>query len=239
MFPAEPLDPNLAEHVYDSEHTGTILHHPLVVMPFFGDHLYGVANRQFREKTDALAVALKHRDWDRYISLHERPYRLPALQHLINLNTMTGEEHWSMVAEVWIDSENIREFQHEWNTILAADINGRHHIMSTEERTELAAMPDTLTIYQGHTTGRDDGWSWTLNLSTACWFATRFTNLEADTTSDNTAFPDFPAGTPLVSTVTVNRDDVLAYFTSRSEAEILIAPKYTQQRTTQPASDLE
>jgi hypothetical protein len=44
-------------------------------------------------------------DWCTYIWLHERPYRVEALQDIaFNLR---GREYWEMVSHVWSDSENI------------------------------------------------------------------------------------------------------------------------------------
>ena len=72
----EPLDPELAEWLRESESFGQVLKHPLVnqiiVIP-------GLANRTLRAKQEALAEAEDAEDWHAAVFLHERPYRCDAL----------------------------------------------------------------------------------------------------------------------------------------------------------------
>jgi len=69
-------------------------------------------------------------------------------------------------------------------------------------------LPAWIPVFQGHTNESHDGWSWTTNKSTAEWFAQRFA--------------DFEDATPVVTSGTVRRCDVLAFFTRRGENEILV-----------------
>ena len=78
-------------------------------------------------------------------------------------------------------------------------------------REALKAMGPVLSVWQGHTTDRDDGWSWTLDLEKAEWFARRFASMEGSE--------------PVLTHGMVAKADVVAYFTRRNEEEILVAPE--------------
>lgn len=84
----------------------------------------------------------------------------------------------------------------------------RRDIMTPQDRAALDAMPDTLTIYRGcgdeETRGGRYGLSWTDNRAIAEFFAFRYND----------------QGRAVVQT-TVNRSDVLAYFSTRGESELI------------------
>ena len=79
------------------------------------------------------------------------------------------------------------------------------YLMSPEERSYLASLPDRVTVYRGVAKGRNpDGLSWTDSYKTAKWFADRWY-------SDG-----------VVRKGTVLKKDILAYFNSRDENELII-----------------
>ena len=87
----------------------------------------------------------------------------------------------------------------------------------------LAALPEQVEIFQGHTHRRDDGWSWTTERAVAVWFAHRFALLEG--------------ARPRLSRAFVSRSNVTAYLLSRGESEVLVPPECVKERTTGPAGD--
>ena len=204
------LHPALKPHLYVGTLGMATLHHPFVIMPFYSETLNKFANDQFERKTRSCAKALEDKQWATYVFLHERPYRLDALMDLVEMGAMSPTEYWEMVAEVWIDSENIREYPEQWEMLLSGGPEGSDAMMFDYEHQALAALSDTVFLYQGHTGSRDDGWSWTTEYETARWFAHRFATLEDDT--------------PMLTTGRVRKDDVLAMFTRRGEMEILVNP---------------
>ena len=83
-------------------------------------------------------------------------------------------------------------------------------LMDTEELEQLHGLADTVTIYRGVRSSRPgnvEALSWTLNKKTAEWFAHRFGR-------DGTVYE-----------AQIDRDQILAVFNSRNEAEVIVDPK--------------
>ena len=83
-------------------------------------------------------------------------------------------------------------------------------LMDTEELEQLHGLADTVTIYRGVRSSRPgnvEALSWTLNKKTAEWFAHRFGR-------DGTVYE-----------AQIDRDQILAVFNSRNEAEVIGGPK--------------
>jgi len=201
----EPLHPALEPYVEESDSGMRMIRHPLVFcIPY--THT-SVANKMYRYKTEALERAKEEQDWTTYIYLHERPYRLQALTYIM-YEFDTDQEFWEALREVWIDSENVWQNLEEWIDLLTDDDRlDREYLMTAEERIALAKMPEKFTIYRGAVPGlNEDGISWTLDRERAKWFSTRLNK---------------PGR---VFEKEVRREDVVAYFTSRSEEEIVVIP---------------
>lgn len=204
----DPLHPDLEASIWESPSGFVFIKHPLV-NTIHSPGTNRVVNRQYEAKKAELARAADEGEWATWIWIHERPWRFEALLEVAD--KVDDEQFWHGVRDVWMDSENIREHEDEWDELLRTDRPGREHMMDDEEREALAALPDEITVYQGHTDERDDGWSWTTNRQTAEWFARRFASMED--------------GEPLLTTATVKKGDVTAYLLGRSEFEILTAPE--------------
>lgn len=214
--PFDELDPELADYMYDTGDLGTWIKHPLVYAPFYSPALHRLYNEQLRMKREALARAEEEKDWNSYIYLHERPYRVAAfqaIQHRIGDGT-----YWKLLGSIWRDSENIRENHEEWIGLISSPRARREEMMNDEDRKALEAMPLAFTIYQGHTDKRDDGYSWTTAPETAAWFANRFADMEK--------------ARPMVTTAVVAKRDVIAYMTDRNEFEILVSPEVLTAKKT-------
>jgi len=169
----------------------------------------GRYNEQVRAKQAAANSARSNKDWDSFIFLHERPYRLDAFMEI--QDELTDDEFWSLLADIWTDSENIPEMRDYWDELLASPRPGRLSMMRDDERIEYDSLPDIVTIYQGHTEERDDGWSWTTDPNIASWFADRFAKIEGST--------------PYVTTAKVKKDEIHAFLTRRGESEVLADPE--------------
>lgn len=77
-----------------------------------------------------------------------------------------------------------------------------------DQITDIANLPETLTVYRGAAPGYERGMSWTTDLERARWFANRF----------NQGHEVFVAEVP--------REAVLARFGRRGEDEVVIDPDY-------------
>lgn len=213
FFAADPLDPELVTYSYEDDEGSVFIKHPLVFSIWHNESLNRMCNAQLKGKREACDKALDEGDWPHYVWLHERPYRLDAF--LAVEWQMSDAEYWALLGDVWCDSENIREHPEEWPELLHADRGDRRLIMRDDEREEFDALPDTLTIWQGCTDQRDDGWSWTLDEGKAQWFANRFAMFEK--------------AEPRLRKATCRKSDVVAYLTRRGESEILVDPELVDE----------
>jgi hypothetical protein len=197
----DTLDEELLDYV---DETIRMVHHPLIIR----DLAHGASriNAEFFEKQAKAEQALRDDDWELYIVLHERPYRLHALMQCVEFD-LTGDEYWRLVGYVWTDSENIYHHRDDWKDLWSRDIPNRQLAMTEEERSCLAAMPEEFRVWRG--TGHREslnGLSWTFDPDRAKWFAKRFTK------KGNKA---------LVATGMVKRANVFALFLGRKESEIV------------------
>lgn len=197
------LHPDLQPYVSETAQF-EVLKHPLVFQVPFRNH--SLANSIYLSKVEGVKNSRGSKDWSRYIILHERPYRLMALLEVAN--SMTDRDYWKQLAFTWIDSENIYEDAKTWNKLLSSPRGGRQHMMTKQERTALANMDSTITIYRG--AGRKDPFpmAWSLSMDRAQWFARRHRTLTGR-----------PAN---VYQSTVQKEHVAAYFTGRGEDEIIV-----------------
>lgn len=214
----EDLDPELEEWLEPSSTFGLLLKHPLVYAIPYHKQMNQYVNQQYRIKKKAIELATRDNDWYTVLFLHERPYRLDAFRDIED--QLDNIQYWSLLADIWTDSENIRENYYEWEDMLTSERAGREHMMDVDEQEALADLPDIVTVYQGHTDQRDDGWSWTTDLRVAERFARRFATLEE--------------ALPLVSEATVAKSNITAYLLGRSEHEVIVDPDHVYVHHTTP-----
>lgn len=145
---------------------------------------------------------------DSILLLINNPYRLQFLK-LIQ-KTLSPDELGGLLADIWVRSESpsngmvplpmlVRWFKKA----------GRESLMDADELARYNSLPDEFTVYRGMASKSGKrGISYTLSLETAEWFAARL-----------------QSGKGCVLAGTAKKKDVLAYFNSRNEQEILIEPK--------------
>lgn len=203
----EPLHPDLVPYVEAEGAMGLpILRHPLVYAVPYLEVFNAHHNRQLTMKREQLARARETRNWERYIWLHERPHRFDAF--LAVADEMTDAEFSEYAADVWIDSDNIRQNTRQWEALWSSPRLIRDAMMNEDERTTLDELPDDVTVWQGHTSARHDGWSWTIRRTTAVEFAQRFAITEGSRAR--------------VSEAVVPKSAILAYFGRRGEFEVIV-----------------
>ena len=195
----EPLHPDLAP--YYEEDSFAMLRHPLVYqVPFFSG---GQANYQYEVKKKLVAEALEKENYQSFIWLHERPYRLQAFEEIQeNLN---NRQYWSLLGQIWIDTENAWAHLDLWREFFSSDRENREWLMDWDEQMAYAGLPETVTVYRGYQPGLNkDGISWTVKREKAEWFATRFGKKGK------------------VLEKKVSKRDIIAVFTGRNEYEVVI-----------------
>jgi len=152
---------------------------------------------QFQEK-----VAV--RDFSSFLWMCHRGSRWKALRALAPI--LRDAEYWQLLRDVYQDAESLWK-QPGIRRLLHARRGERGAFMRDGERAALAAMPERLTIYRGAQLRNASGWSWSLDVERARWFAVRWHR-----------------GEGIVIHATVARSDVIGYLDGREEAEIVCDP---------------
>lgn len=208
-FTKEELDPELRPFLGESP-IGTVLKAPLLFMVPYLPQLAAIANRAYRGKRQALAHAESEGNWQRVLWLHEKPYRMSVFLQV--RDRMSDRDYWQALGDLWLDTENLHEYQDEWVDALTASRPGRARwLMDETERAVLAGLGNQVTLHRGfRRQGRHLAPSWTLDRARAEWFAGR---------------PLDPhSGGGYLATVTVPKRSVIAYFAGRNEREIVLDP---------------
>jgi hypothetical protein len=172
----EELHPDLRRYVCAGRwELGTFeLHHPLVRTMRLDPQRAAIENRKYELASAKVREAMQSGEWSRYVFLHERPHRFVALRRIAG-KIKSDKAYWSLLADFWMDSENIRQNRAGWIKLWNADRPGKHHTMSAKERKVLAQLPDVLPIYRGIGSAKGrNGLSWTLGREKAIFFARRF-----------------------------------------------------------------
>lgn len=137
-----------------------------------------------------------------------KSYRLTFLKYAKKY--MSLKDFSTYLADAWVSSENPNQ---DANCSLDMLISwfqqaDKKTLMVAEDYKVYTALPDELNIYRGVALGREpNGLSWTANLEKAKWFAHRFDR------GDKQGY---------VETAIVKKEDVLAYFNTRDEDELVV-----------------
>lgn len=146
------------------------------------------------------------------------------LQEIIDLHSskMSDEVYWKTIAHCYILS-NLGHSESDIITYyLNTDRPNRHFLMEEEERKFLDELPEKITIYRGCSKKEIKSnklrFSWTLDKKVAEFFA--YEHINGLSESFEKVKSDFD-----VIEKTINKSEVIAYFNSREESEILYFPK--------------
>lgn len=146
-------------------------------------------------------------------------------EHAGDLST---EDYWSAVAQAWSDSDRQDLTPADWRTVWLADAQlGREQAMTIEEREQLGALPERVSVYRGvNQRNHITGLSWTLDRDLAHWFAWRHVP------PNEVSTPGLLIG---VRSGIVLRHRIIALIQERNEHEILVQPKYVHARSWEAA----
>jgi len=212
----EPLTQELVPYQYKGPF-GLGVHHPLVIEIFFDPERSGLLNERYRHKVMQRDAALDKKDWETYVFVHERPYRVMALSRAIGLGAYAHRNLHKLVRSAWTDSENIQQNKLAWRYIWRS-LDDPRRVMDANEQTVFQWMPEEITVHRGvrHRTYWPRGMSWTRDKERAVWFAHRLSTLKQ---------------TPTVLTAKVLKRDVLAYINARGEEEVVVMPRSLREVT--------
>lgn len=158
-------------------------------------------------KLEHIAKAEAEGDWETYMYLHERAYRIDVFDRI--KRRLSDQQYWETLGWLYVDQEFVYNQRAKLRRLLQSPRPHRQFIMSEADRATFAGLPDKLTLCRGFNKGNGLGWSWTLSEEKAIWFAHRFEELNAR---------------PRLLVGTARKKDAIAYFGDRNE-EILIDPK--------------
>lgn len=199
----EPLDKELKKYLNYVDGLGPCIRHPLVYSMMHFDALNAMVNNSLKVKKECIKKAMADKNYQQVISMHEKPYRVDAFIQIAR--HLDEKEYWKILANVWIDVENIYQYDEFWPIIFSK--KGSHKMMNKEEKALLKSFPKQIAIYRGHQRNNVDGWSWTVDYHKARWFSTRLCN-----------------DAPMVSRKVINKSDVIALLLRRGELEIITRP---------------
>lgn len=209
-----PLKDELMPYVQRHPALGQVLQHPLVYFVPYFEHFAAYANEMLRHKQAALENAIENKDWSQVVFLHERPWRCDAFD--AHAERMDHHDYWSLLANVYTDSENIDEKFGVWDRLLSADRPGREAFMKAEEALFLASLPERIRVFRGGIDRTVSDFSWSVDERVAAWFAQRAVSLSGR------------SGPGVVLEGWVNKADVIGYKNNRNEAEIVVSPSQVE-----------
>lgn len=205
------LSPTLEHYRTCHPALGFVLQHPLVYFVPYFPQMAAYANEMLRQKEGALKTAIENKDWVKVVFLHERPWRCEAFSR--HADHMDDLDYWSLLAQIYTDSENIEENFDTWAVLLGAPRAGRQAFMKPDERAFLDGLPEEIPVFRGGTDGSVTDYSWTVDETVAAWFAKRTVELAGG------------SGPGVVLEGRVMKRDVIGFKNNRSEAEIVVAPE--------------
>jgi hypothetical protein len=203
----ERLDPDLLPYVCQGGLRDPLLHHPLVIQGYAEAQNKSI-NDLYHHKKQACEAARASGDWSQFIDLHERPYRCSAFKAV--MDQMTDTEYWTLLGDIYTDSENLSQWSADLRTLLGSPRAEREQFMPEADRDELGkivARGWEITAYRGYSMRKLRGWSWTVSKARAVWFARRSTDRGAR-----------------VAEATVRTVDIIAYLGERGEQELVLDP---------------
>lgn len=148
----------------------------------------------------------------------DKPYRILAL-HAVHTEIF-AENFWHLFHHWWTTVENPSEYIKYIEEMLCHNTAGlqqdlhfdesRLNEMHEEDLKAYNSLPDTFTVYRGCHGFNEDGVSWSLDREVAEKFAI---NMAID-------------GKRMLLEGVVHKNDIVAYYTGRHEAEIVVLPKH-------------
>lgn len=141
-----------------------------------------------------------------------KSYRLTFLKYIEPY--LSKKDMAELLADAWVSSENPNQDVNVSIPMLTKWFRkaDKRSLMVSEDYKVYTDLEPEFVVYRGVAVGRNpDGLSWTMNYDKAEWFANRFTSHGQE------------AG--YVFKAIAKKEDVLAYFNTRGEEEIVINPK--------------
>ncbi len=187
-----------------------MIDNPLINTEWNTDNNAAELNKRYLKRKAAATQYKAEHQWSKYLFLHHRSYRFRVFNSI--KNHLSDREYWNLLRDVWVDHEFLCDKKYLIKKLLTSNRPGRKNIMKHQELKAFNRLSDNFLIYRGYEKGRGLGWSWTLNMDKAIWFASRWYQSDRNDSK------------PRILMSKANKKDVIAYFLSRNEDEIVIDP---------------
>jgi len=179
------------------------IQHPLVIgeLGFMPNSYY---NKQFIRKKERLMEFENNNEFESYLTLIEKPFRVFYFNELVKQNRIKkfSKKYWRILSSLWTGSENIFQNKELWDELLRDKTNS-HYFMDKKDLEYFNSLPNEFMVYRGYVHW-ENGYSYSLDRERAVWFAERF------------------GQNGLVIERLVKKEDVFAYINSRKENEIIL-----------------
>jgi hypothetical protein len=166
------LHPELQRYLWDGP-MGKWVRHPLVFgqPPILPHYL----NAFYQQKIEDVKQAIKEKDYDTFIFLHEKPHRLEALMTVQEEFYVSTPKFCRLLHDVWTNSENIWQNQDDWKFLLDGYKGpALRRTMDKDDKAFFESLGKDFTVYRGCGDLNKKGLSWTTDLERAIFFAKRY-----------------------------------------------------------------
>lgn len=179
------------------------IQHPLVIGDL-GLMPNSYFNQQLLKKQKLLMDFEKNNEFESYLFLIEKPFRILFFSELVKQNKIKrlSKKYWKILSSLWTGSENIFQHKELWAELLKDKTNS-HYFMSKKDLEFYNSLENEFIAYRGYTYW-ENGYSYTIDKNIAVWFAERF------------------GQNGLIKERLVKKEDVFAFTNSRKEKEIII-----------------
>lgn len=162
---------------------------------------------------DSLRDVLRERQrWSAYLLTFDSSEALGALLSIED--ELDPPAYWRLLGDAWTASDAVAANEDTWRRLFSSERPGRENLTREPDRPVLAALPEEVTVYRGHShEGGARGLAWTLSRESAETFAHQFA-----TSTDL----GHPTGEPRLATAAVLRSSILALHQARREGDVVI-----------------
>ena len=179
------------------------IQHPLVIgnLDLMPNSYY---NTQLIRKQQKLKEFEKNKEFESYLFLIEKPFRIIFFSELVKQNKIKrlSKKYWEILSSLWTGSENIFQYKELWKELFQDKTNS-HYFMSKKDLEFYNSLENEFIVYRGYTHW-ENGYSYTIDKDIAVWFAERF------------------GQNGKIKERLVKKEDIFAFTNSRKEKEIII-----------------
>jgi hypothetical protein len=162
---------------------------------------------------DSLRDVLRARKrWSAYLLTFDSSEAFGAF--LVIEDDLDDISYWRILGDAWTATDAVATNEDEWRRLFSSDRPGRENLTREPDRALLAALPEEVTVYRGHShEGGERGLAWTLSRESAEAFALEFAH---------STDMGHPPGEPRVATAIVPRSAIIALHQHRREGDVVI-----------------